>query len=269
VVFVAGHGNGSARDTFRDLVGMMGIDPADSRYFDYRWATGQADPRAASEDAALDDAVDALHGYLAGVAGEGRPIHVVGFSKGGVTVAELVARWDDVPALAVPRVEGAVLLDPPMSDGVHGFVQSLGRHVGPIPDDGGYDPVDCRLGWLFCDDDRADLGVAAGVTVTVIRNPNAGLTNFGAVPPGLRVHEAWDAGPDLVETLLTRPWALPARISQAHEAVLHDEAVAACIVAEMEAAGSCDLPVAGRPPLPVIVDYPGTRGGELRVNYVV
>jgi len=269
VVFVAGHGNGSAEGTFADLVALMGLDPADARYFDYRWATGRDGATAASEDAPLDDTVDALNGYLAGVAGEGRPIHVVGFSKGGVALAELLARWDDAPALAVASVRGAVLLDPPMAAGLHGEIQSLGRFVGPIPDDGGYDPVQCRFGWLGCDDDREHLGAAAGVAVAVVRNPNAGITNFGAIPAGLRVYEAWDDGPDFVETLLTTPWALPARISQAHEAVLHDEGVAACITAEMRMPGTCDLPAAGRPPLPVLGEPPGTRGGVLRVNYVV
>jgi hypothetical protein len=57
----------------------------------------------------------------------------------------------------------------------------------------------------------------------------------------LRVYDAADDGPTIWEQLARNPFALPGRISEAHEAVLHDRNVADCIVAEMTS-GICDLP---------------------------
>lgn len=269
VVFVAGHGNGSAPGTFADLVGLMGLDPSDARYFDYRWATSQADPKAASQDAPIDDVVDALTGFLAGVAAEGRQVYVVGFSKGGAAVAQMLAEWDATPEVAIPGVAGAALLEPPIAKGLHGDLQSAGRHVGFIPDDGGYDPVVCTTAGLVCRDTRENLGKSAGVAVTVVRNPKAGITTFGDHPEGLRVFEDSDVGPDFWEVLVSKPWALPDRVSQAHESVLHSQDVADCLVAEMGEPGTCDLPVFGRQPGWAIPNVPGTRGGILGTNLVV
>lgn len=269
VVFVAGHGNGSARDTFADLVDKMGIDPSDARFFDYRWATGQADAIAASQDAPIGDVVDALTGFLAGVAAEGRPVYVVGFSKGGAALADMLADWDEAPQAAIAGVTGAALLEPPISKGLHGDVQTAGRLVGFIPDDGGYDPVRCASAGLVCRDARENLGKASGVAVTVIRNPKAGITTFGDHPEGLAVYSAPDEGADFWELLLSRPWEVPGRVSRAHESVLHSNDVADCITSEMEAPGTCDLPVSGRQPGWVIGEVPGTRGGLPGANSVV
>jgi len=269
VVFVAGHGNGSPETTFEDLVAMTGIDPEDARYFDYRWATAQQDPRSASQDAPIDDVVDALTGFLAGVSGEGRPIYVIGFSKGGAAIAGMLAEWDSEPELAIDGVTGAALLEPPIAKGLQGELQSLGRFVGFIPDDGGYDPMKCSMAGLVCRDTRKNLGKAAGVSVTVVRNPKAGITTFGDHPEGLAVYSAPDEGDDFWTTLLSQPWDLPDRVSEAHESVLRSQDVADCIAAEIAAPGTCGLPESGRQPGWVIGDVPGTRGGAPGVNVAV
>ena len=105
------------------------------------------------------------------MANSDQPVWLVGFSKGGATVAELIAAWDRGLFGPTANVEGAMLLDPPMARGMHGTLQSAGTVVGPVPDDGGYDPVDCSFLWFGCHDDRAHLGDASGVEVIVVRNP--------------------------------------------------------------------------------------------------
>jgi len=244
VVFVAGHGNGSPRTLFGFLASRLGLGSEDARYFDYRWADGGRDHRRASEEASMDETVAALDGYLAGLEEAGRPIYLVGFSKGGAGVAELVARWDRGEPEAAHGVVGAALLDPPMASGIHGWLQSVGSVWGWMPDDGGYDPIKC--GWLSCTDTRAHLGDASGVEVVVMRNPQAGITNFADVPEGLRVYEASDGGSGFWGTLFTRPWDLPSRITEAHVAVLEDPRVAQCISAELGGSASCPLPQLGQ-----------------------
>jgi len=254
---VPGWGSASGEAVFGGLVDLMGIDPGDVRYFDYRWATTAPGHSSASQSAHIDETAIALNGYIAGLAAEtDREIFLVGFSKGGVTVAEMVARWDEGGG-GVADVSGAVILDAPMATGMHGLTQSLGDIVGLFPDDGGYDPISCRVGPFWCKDDRAHLGGASGVPVAVVRNPKAWLTNFDDLPEGLRVYDAPDDGPGFLETLATKPWALPARVTEAHDSVLSNPEVAACIVAEMHKPGTCDLEQVGRHPGPAI--WPGTK----------
>jgi hypothetical protein len=246
VVFLPGHGQGLAGEVYRDFVADMGLDPAAARYFDYRWVTGDVDPGRASELAPISRTAAALNAYLAGVADGARPVWLVGFSKGGAVIAELVAAWDrgqTPPA----DVVGAMLLDPPMASGIHGTLQSAGRVMRAIPDDGGYDPVDCSLLWLWCRDARDHLGDASGVEVVVVRNPRAGVTSFGDHPEGLRVIDAPDDGPGPWEQLWRNPFAWFARMSRAHESVLTDPAVARCLVEEMWHPGDCHLE---KPPVP-------------------
>ncbi len=260
VVFVSGHGNSSPPGIFAYLASRMGIEPSQARFFDYRWADGGADHGSASEDASIDDTADSLNSYLAGLAEEGQPLYLVGFSKGGAAVAELVGRWDRGDPGPNEAVVGAAMLEPPLASGVHGFLQSVGSHWGPIPDDGGYDPRVCSGGACF--DSRQHLGDASGVEVLVVRNPQAGITTFADVPQGLRVYEASDGGPGFLKTLVTRPWDLPHRMAAAHMAVLGDPRVGDCIAAEIVEAGSCDLPRAGYgPPAGLIVHGPGASTG--------
>jgi hypothetical protein len=245
VVFVPGHGQGPASEVFGDLIDLMRLDPDNARFFDYRLATGEADPVAASEHAAIDASVAALNAFLAAVATEGHPVWLVGFSKGGATVADLVADWDDGRYGLMDSVVGAFLLDPPISAGFQGWLQSAGRVKGSIPDDGGYDPVQCTWVLWGCHDERAHLGEAAGVDVLVIRNPKAGITSFSDQPEGLRVVNAPDAGPGFWSQVLHHPFGLVSRVAEAHEAVLDDPTVADCLVSEMWSRGSCDLEPAG------------------------
>ncbi len=256
VVFVSGHGNGSPVGLFSRLVTLMGLDPDRARYYDYRWADGGRNHQLASEYASIDETADALDGYLAGLADQGRPIYLVGFSKGGTSIAELVARWDRQDPGAAHGVIGAALLDPPMASGIHGWLQSVGAAWGPIPDDGGYNPVQCdRQG---CVDTRAHLGEASGVEVVVMRNPQAAITNFGDVPKDLRVYEASNGGPGFIETLFTHPWDLASQVTDAHLAVLDDPRIAECIAGEIGGSGYCSLPVPGQhPPAALIGHGPG------------
>ena len=240
VVFLPGHSQGLADEVFADFVAEMGLDPGAARYFDYRWVTGDVDAQRASEMAPVARSAAALNAYVAGVAHGGRPVWLVGFSKGGNVIAELVAAWDrgqTPPA----DVVGAMLLDPPMASGIHGKLQSVGTVMGMLPDDGGYDPVDCSLLVFWCRDARAHLGEASGVEVVVVRNPRAGVTSFGDHPPGLRILQAPDAGPGPWEQLWRDPFGWFRRITQAHESVLTDPAVARCLVEEMWHPGDCDL----------------------------
>jgi len=239
VVFVPGHGNGP--EVFDDLIDNMELDEEQVRYFDYRLATSDGDVHQASQRASIDDAADALNGYLAGLAEAQRPIYVIGFSKGGAATAELIARWDDGGAGAASSVRGAVLLDPPLAGGPHGSLQSVGRLIDFIPDDGGYDPIDCAYLGFLCEDDRDFLGRTAGVDTVVIRNPESPVTSFNDLPDGLRVYDARD-GRSSVWSMLARPWQIPSRLGDAHTSVLANPAVADCIVAEMNTPGSCQLP---------------------------
>lgn len=243
VVFVPGHGNGPA--DFHDLVDLMDLGPDDYRVFDYRWTVETTDQVHASQAAGIDSTADALNAYLAGVTDGNRKVYLVGFSKGGAGIAELVSRWDDGAPPPVPGVVGAALLDPPISGGFQGFVQSIGKYVGPIPDDGGYNPMECD--WLRrCHDNRDHLGDAAGVEVLVLRNPKAGITNFDDRPDGLRVYDVPDDGRGPLGALLHNPFTYSSRVAEAHDAVLRDQRVADCIRAEMAELGSCDIPGPGR-----------------------
>jgi hypothetical protein len=264
VVFVPGHGNGLGPELFGDLVDMMDIDPDQVRYFDYRWATGSGDPMDASENASVDDIADALDGYLAGLADAGRPIYLVGFSKGGSSLAELVGRWDQRGEEPTNLVGGVALLEAPIASGPLGLLQSAGRLWGPIPDDGGYDPIECSFLGSRCRDTRENLGESSGVGVVVIRNPKAGITNLAGVPKGLRVYNAADDGATFFETLWSDPLDLPSRVDRAHHAVLSDPRVARCLVSEMNRPGTCGLPRAGSlPPAGLIGRGPG---GAIRIG---
>ena len=239
VVFVPGHGN--SPDDFDGLIELMDLEPEEYRMFDYRWTVETADRVHASQAADIDSTADALNAYLAGVTDGDREVYLVGFSKGGAGIAEMVSRWDDGAPPAVEGVVGAALLDPPISGSFQGTVQSLGFYVGPIPDDGGYSPKECILPGL-CVDNRDHLGEGAGVEVLVLRNPKAGITNFDDRPDGLRVYDVADEGRGPLGAFLHNPFSYSARIAEAHDAVLHDQRVADCIRAEMAELGSCDIP---------------------------
>lgn len=262
VVFVPGHGQPHGSSAFAELVERMDLDDDSVRHFDYRWADGGSDPSQASESVPIDDAVSSLNSYVAGVAGDGSQVYLIGFSKGGATVAELVADWDDGGWGPSQAVVGAALLDPPIARGAHGWLQSVGRFWGPLPDDGGYDPVRCGFLRFSCSDRRDGLGRVSGVEVVVIRNPRAGITSFWDEPEDLRVYDAAGEGPTLWDQVGRKVVGMPGRVAKAHEGVLHDRRVADCLVAELRS-GRCDLPrVNRRPPLPGLLGVAGSSPGQ-------
>ncbi len=267
VVFVSGHGSRPG-GTFGDLIGSIGLAPGQVHEFDWLLAAPEAGTfHDASEEARVGPAADALEGYLAGVSRPGRGIYVVGHSKGGATVAEMVARWDRHPERRVPGVFGAALLDPPMSTGWLGAAQSAGVLYGPMPDDGGYSPMRRRMfGLGRSEDTRAFLGRASSVETMVIRNPDAFFTNFRGHPQGLRVYDLDDGGEHVFATLGDDPIA---RVGEAHSSVLHHPQVADCILAELHAPGECEWPQDRRPAV-FQPSMPRSVGGAAGVgNYVL
>ena len=258
VVFIPGHGDSHASVACHEMVAMLGIDPDNVAYFDYRSVVPVDDHRWAARLAPVDLAARSLNDYLTELAADGQPIYVVGFSKGGATIAEMVSLWDRGLLIGpIDQVVGAALLDPPIASGMAGWFQSVGQVIADIPNDGGYDPVQCTVLRISCVDTRIDLGRASGVEIVVIQNPKAGVTNLGtARPEGLRVINAPDNGPGLLESLLRFSIAAPLRIAQAHRSVRRSPQVALCIHAEMWSPGSCGVAPppargggAGRPPL--------------------
>jgi hypothetical protein len=243
LVLVPGHGNPHASVVFGEMVRLLGIDPANVRYFDYRWISGLEDHRFAAKVVPVEPASMSLNSFLAGVAAEGHPVYVVGFSKGGAVLADLVARWDRGHPGPTGAIVGTALLDPPIAAGVRGHLQSLGRMWSGLPDDGGYDPYHCTFLRIVCRDTRIDLGRPSGIEVLVIQNPKAGITNVGVAPRGLRVLDAPDDGPGILGQITRNPLVLPWRIFEAHRSVLRDPSVADCLVHEMWSPGSCTLAV--------------------------
>lgn len=236
-VYVPGHGGDP--DGFGDLARRIGVEPRDVRVFDYRWAWASSDPVEASRWAPTGDAADALGAYLATLGSEGRAIYLVGHSKGGAVITEVVGRWDARPEIGVDAVVGAAILDPPIAAGPLGLLQSIGWLHGDTADDGLFDPVRC--GRTGCRDIRDGLGERSGVEVVVVRNTDAGFTNFWGRPDDLRIYDLNDGGgsmfgrfPDLVGM-----WQ---RMGEAHNSVLHNDTVADCIASEAQVVGSCHWP---------------------------
>lgn len=228
VVFVAGYGS-ERGGQFADMIAALGLSAEQAVEFDYRYVRGVDSHASASRRASNSEIVDGLHSFLAGLATSGRSIYLVGFSKGGAGIAGLLKKWDLHPELAVSQVKGAALLDAPIAKGTHGFLQSPG--VPFLPNDGGYQPLHCRvLGHLRCSDTRVALGRAAGVEVVAFRNSYSHVTSFGDRPEGLRIYD-----------LAVRPESagFVSRVASAHNEVLVSSAVAACLVDEITAPGSC------------------------------
>jgi hypothetical protein len=242
VVFVPGHGDSHASRVFHEMVAMLGLDPANVHHFDYRWVVPVDDHAWAARLAPADLTALTLNDFLTEVSARGDSIYVVAFSKGGALMAELVARWDQGLEGPHDSVIGTALLDPPIAHGLAGWLQSAGRVISDIPNDGGYDPIECLVMRFECVDTRVDLGVPSGVEVIVIQNPKAGVTNLGtARPKGLRVVDVADDGPGPLAALLGMGIFAPVRISRAHRSVRRSPTVAACISAEMWSPGGCSL----------------------------
>jgi len=236
-VYVPGHGGDP--DGFSDLADRMGVSADDVRVFDYRWAWPSGDAVEASRRAPTGDAADALGAYLSALGEQGRPIYVVGHSKGGAVITEVVGRWDDHPEMSVQAVTGAAILDPPIAAGPLGLLQSIGWFHSGTADDGLFDPIRCDLSG--CRDIRDELGRRSGIDVVIVRNPDARFTNFAGHPDGVRVYDLDDGAGDMLDAFpnLVGMWR---RMGEAHNSVLHSDAVADCIAAEATKPGSCEWP---------------------------
>ena len=114
-IYVPGHGGSPSG--FDDLAGRMGLDSERIRVFDYRWAHADRSAEAASRQAPTARAADALDFYLREQAKLHSQIYLVGHSKGGAVITELVSRWDADPSRTVQAVTGAPSLDPPIAAG--------------------------------------------------------------------------------------------------------------------------------------------------------
>ncbi len=256
-VFVPGHGG--APEDFDDLIGRMGIDAEQVAAFDYRWVWMDAEHREAARWAVTSEAAGALHAYLDALAETHDEIYLVGHSKGGAVITEMLSRWDRTPAIAVEEVGGAALLDSPISGGALGGLQRLGYLFGPVADNGKFTAQQCT--WFRCVDLRDHLGDGGGVEVIAVRNPDALITNFLDIPEDMRVYDLDDGGPHP----FAWPWNLGdayARIGEAHGSVMHSDVVADCIMAEANEPGSCVWPDESQswdpPPRRI---GPGRRGG--------
>ncbi|MEA2024043.1 MAG: hypothetical protein U9N79_07090 [Actinomycetota bacterium] len=236
-VYVPGHGGDP--DGFEDLAHRIGVEPTDVRVFDYRWAWASTDPVGASRWAPTASAADALGAYLAALDSDGRPIYLVGHSKGGAVITEVVARWDAQPETGVNNVVGATILDPPIATGPLGLLQSMGWFHGGTADDGLFDPVKC--GWTGCRDVRDGLGERSGVEVVIVRNPDAVFTSFWGRPDDVRVYDLDDGSGSMLRRFpdVVGMWQ---RMGEAHNSVLHSDTVADCIASEAQATGSCRWP---------------------------
>ena len=239
-VYVPGHGGDP--DGFSDIADRIGIESGDLRVFDYRWAWPSGDRIEASRRASTGDAADALSAYLAALGEDGRPIYLVGHSKGGAVITEVVARWDAHPEMRIAAVTGTTILDPPIAAGPLGVLQSIGWFHSDTADDGMFDPIRC--GWNGCRDVRNGLGGRSGVEVVMVRNPDARFTNFWGDPDGVRVYDLHDGSGDMLDPFPNLPdmWR---RMGEAHNSVLHSDVVADCIAAEAAATGSCEWPGGG------------------------
>ncbi len=263
VVVVPGFGS-QALGTFDDLMSRVGVPPERVMAFDWRWVEPSNGHVTASKRAEVDDAADVLEAYLAGLGATGNRIYVVGHSKGGAVIAQLMTRWDADPERALPAVFGAALLDPPLSSGRLGFLQRIGRWLPFIPNNGGYDPIHC--GWLTCHDSREHMGEAAGVDVLVIRNTDAAVTSFLDEPEGLRIYDLEDDGGPPAFVRIFSDGSVLGRIREAHESPLHHPAVASCLHSELHAPGTCQWTAGavhgeGEQPATIPIPLMGAGGG--------
>ena len=201
VVFVGGWGSESGTG-FNQITTHLGIPPGQAVYFDYE-SVGGTNSSSSQE---IAGALDALVRSQDNPQLRGRQVYLVGFSKGGAAIAELVAAWDVKPNSRPYQVMGAALLDPPIADGLLGDLQSAGKRFG-LPNDGGFDPVVCSphqsSACSLCTDKRDHLGRKSGTDVVVFRSPDTlNISNFSDRPPGLEVVTIDDPGPSPVEEAL-------------------------------------------------------------------
>ncbi len=230
-IYVPGHGGDP--DGFADLARRMGTPPDRIQRFDYRMVGPWNDPVEASKWVPVDDAADVLAWLVEREAQRNRRIYVVGHSKGGAVVTQMIANWDAGIGAPPPELVGAALLDPAIAPGGLGALQRVGAAVGDVPDNGGFDPIRCDP--AGCRDVRVDLGRRSGVEVIAIRNRGALVMNFLDHPEGLRVYDVDGPAGGPFDRFVDPLGAL----GDAHRSMLHDDTTARCIAAEANRPGSC------------------------------
>lgn len=235
--YVLIHGDGGSPDDLDYLTALMGVPEHRIVRFDYRSSAPGATSTEASRHASTATASVHLDRLIRSVAARGGPVYSIHHSKGGAVGVEMIAALDAGVRRPIPEYRGAALLDPAIASGNLGRLQRLGGRITQIPDNGGFDPMRCDPSG--CRDIRENLGVASGVEVIAVRNPDAVFTNFNDEPDGLRVFDLVDDGGSSAWSSWWRPRAFVGRVFEAHSSVLSHRAVAACVKDESLVAGSC------------------------------
>lgn len=232
------HGHGGTPGDFNVLLSKMGVDPDRVVAFDYSTVDGGRNSTSSSRTVATVDAARSLDRLIRELSISYSNIYSIHHSKGAAAGAVMISALDDGERPSIDGYRGAALLDPPIARGPLGALQRLGQRIPWVPDNGGFDAIDC--GVFVCHDLRDDLGEASGVETIVIKNPDAVVTNFDDDPEGLRVYDLVDDGGSSAWKKWWNPLAFVERAFEAHGSVLTHDAVAACIVQEVESPRSCD-----------------------------
>lgn len=239
-LLVVVHGHGGDGENFDRLIDMMDIEGARVVAFDYSSVDGGTDSTTSSRTVSTADSAVALDAFIRQLSTSNSNMYSLHHSKGGAVGVSMIASLDDGTSPPIDGYRGAALLDPAIAAGPLGHLQSAGVGHGWIPDDGGFNPIECSDDG--CVDIRDNLGEASGVEVIAVRNRDALVTNFNARPEGLRIFDVHDGLPS---ALLYGALFLP-RIIQAHNSVLSNVDVANCVKAEVSVPGSCEWGVEPR-----------------------
>jgi pimeloyl-ACP methyl ester carboxylesterase len=231
------HGNGGSAEGFDPLLEQLSIGSFDVVAFDWSTVTSAESSTAASRFASTEAAAAELDRLIRDLARDHGNIYTIHHSKGGAAGVAMISALDDGTRPPIDGYRGAALLDPAIAAGGLGTTQRIGSISASIPDNGGFDPIEC--GDNGCRDRREHLGDASGVEVITIRNPDALVTSFRDRPDGLRVLDLIDDGKPSALWYWNNPRGLAARVSEAHGSVLKHWAVADCISAEVSRTGSC------------------------------
>jgi hypothetical protein len=236
--YVLVHGHGGSEGDFSQILDKLGVSADRVVAFDYRTAAVGETSTEASRTAEVGVAAAELDRLIRGLSAQHSNIYALHHSKGGAVGVEMIASIDDGQRPPIDGYRGAALLDPAIGSGNLGSLQRLGGVFARIPDNGGFNVFRCVDG--SCRDAREHLGVAAGIGVVAIRNPDAVITNFTDRPQGLRTFDLkYDGKPSALRAL-PNPFTAFKRIFEAHGSVLAHATVVDCIRAEVQTTGSCE-----------------------------
>ncbi|MGI9667013.1 MAG: hypothetical protein ACR2N2_07940 [Acidimicrobiia bacterium] len=246
-LFVVVHGHGGSPDDFDVLLAKMGVSQDRVVAFDYSVVDGGPDSVTSSRLVETSDAAAALDALIRSLSDTHSNIYSIHHSKGAAAGVMMIAAMDRGTTAPIDGYQGAALLDPPIARGWMGVLQRLGQRIPWIPDNGGFEAIQCDL--TQCVDVRAGLGGKSGVETIVINNPDAAVTNFVDAPEDLRVYDLVQDGGSSAWDSWWNPPVFVGRAFEAHSSVLTHDAVAACISQESEEPRSCDWE-GGRLPTP-------------------